>query len=119
MVRAPPPPLFTLLITLHRKTSTLSTILASLYPSLPAALQTPGTRFAFRTVYFDGRAFGDDRDRGGVDKAPPRAWRSRELGRIDARDLVRQLGDIDKYVPPLRPTCLFSVSFAPFTEPCR
>jgi hypothetical protein len=116
MVRAAPSSLFTLLITLHRKTSTLSTILASLYPSLPAALQHPATRFAFRTVYFDGRAFGDDRDCGG-DKAPPRAWRSRELGRIDARDLVRQLGDIDKYVFPAE--VFFLVSFAPFTEPCR
>ncbi|KAI5455437.1 hypothetical protein NCC49_000247 [Naganishia albida] len=73
------------------KTSTLSTILASLYPSLPPALQNPAARFAFRTVYFDGRAFNDER--GGGDRS--RAWKSRELGRIDARDLVRSVGDID------------------------
>lgn len=86
----------------HRKTSTLSTILASLYPSLPPALQNPAARFAFRTVYFDGRAFNDERGSG--DRS--RAWKSRELGRIDARDLVRSVGDIDKYVLP-DPSVLF------------
>lgn len=77
----------------YRPSSTLSTILASLFPALPAPLQSPINKYSFRSVYFDARAGNnhDDRARGG-----DRLWKSRELGRIDGRDFVRELGVIER-----------------------
>ncbi|KAJ9107292.1 hypothetical protein QFC21_000742 [Naganishia friedmannii] len=86
------------------KTSTLSTLLASLYPSLPVALQAPGCKYSFRTIYFDPRATitHDDRDRDrdrernrDNDARAVRPWKSRELGRIDGRDVIRGCGEIE------------------------
>jgi hypothetical protein len=125
------PPLSSLLtqngeLTLHtyiclvagRKTSTLSTLLASLYPSLPVALQNPGCKYSFRTIYFDARATmtHDDRDRDrernrdGVD-VKSRSWKYRELGRIDGRDLIRSCGEIEGCVG-LSLLLLHSLSFS-------
>lgn len=80
----------------QRPTSTLSTILASLFSALPAPLQSPSNKYSFRSVYFDARAGAGGDDRGGRDAGAGRLWRSRELGRIDGRDFVRELGVIER-----------------------